>query len=95
MVVVLSEQLAVLIQGPLGDFGQSLLELLPGSFVAYGLQGARGSLGPENPLDRSSLKGLIPDRVLDRPVDIITLVMLLHPQDVASVESAVPGMFFG
>jgi len=95
MVVVLSEQLAVLIQGPLRDFGQSLLKLLPCSFVSYGLQGARGSLCPEDPLDGSSLKGLIPNRVLDRPVDILTLVMLLHPQDVAGVEPAVSGMSFG
>jgi len=78
MVVVLSEQLAVLIQGPLGDLGQGLLKLLPGSFVANGLQGARDRLGPEDPFDGSGLKGLITDRVLDRPVDIITLVVLLH-----------------
>ena len=95
MVLVLSEQLAVLIQGPLGDFGQSLLELVPCSFVPYGLQGARGSLGPKDPLDGSSFKGLIADRVLDRPVDVITLVMLLHPEDVSGVEPAVSGMFFG
>jgi len=95
MVLVLSEQLAVLIQGPLGDFGQSLLKLLPCSFVADGLQGARGSLGPEDPLDGSCLKGLIPDRVLDRPVDILTLVVLLHTQDVAGVKPAVSGMSFG
>jgi len=95
MVVVLSEQLAVLIQGPLRDFGQSLLKLLPCSFVSYGLQGARGSLGPEDSFDGSCLKGLIPDRVLDRPVDVITLVMLLHPQDVSGLEPAVSGMSFG
>src|SRR3990172_1849389 len=83
MVVVLSEQLAVLIQGPLGDFGQDLLKLLPCSFVSYGLQGARQCLGPEDPLDGSCLKGLIPDRVLNRLVDILTLVVLLHPQDVS------------
>ena len=65
MALVLSEQLAVLIQGPLRDFGQSLLKLLPCSFVSYGLQGAWGSLGPEDPLDGSCLKGLIPDGVLE------------------------------
>jgi len=95
MVLVLSEQLAVLIQGPLRDFGQSLLKLLPCSFVSYGLQCARQCLGPEDPLDGSCLKGLIPDRVLDCPVDVLTLVMLLHPQDVSGVEPAVSGMSFG
>ena len=95
MVVILSEQLAVLIQGPLGDFGQSLLKLLPCSFVANGLQGARGRLGPEDPLDRSCLKGLIPDGVFDRPVDILTLVVLLHPQDGSGLEPTVPGISFG
>ena len=84
-----------MIQGPLGDFGQSLLKLQPGSFVANGLQGARGGLGPENPLDGSCLKGLIPDGVFDGPVDILTLVVLLHPQDVSGVEPTVPGLSFG
>ena len=95
MVLVLSEQLAVLIQGPLRDFGQSLLKLLPCSFVSYGLQGTWGRLGPKDPLDGSSFKGLIADRVLDRPVDIITLVMLLHPEDVSGVKPTVSGMSFG
>jgi len=95
MIVILSEQLAVLIQGPLRDFGQSLLKLLPCSFVSYGLQSARGSLGPEDPLDGSSLKGLIADRMLDRPVDILTLVVLLHAQDISGLEPAVTGMSFG
>ena len=95
MVVILSEQLTVLIQGPLGDFGQGLLKLLPCSFVSYGLQGARGSLGPEDPFDGSCFKGLIPDRMLDRPVDVLTLVVLLHPQDVAGVKPAVSGVSLG
>jgi len=95
MVVVLSEQLAVLIQGPLGDWGQGLLKLLPGSFVANGLQGARECLGPEDPLNGPSLKGLIPEGVLDGPVDILTWVMLLHPQDGSGVEPTVSGMSFG
>ena len=64
----------------------------PRSFVSYGLQGPRGSLGPEDPFDGSSFKGLIPDRVLNRLVDILTLVVLLHPQDVSGVEPAVSGM---
>ena len=95
MVVLLSEQVAILIQGPLGDFGQNLLKLLPCSFVANGLQGARGRLGPEDPLDGSCFKSLIPDGVLDRPVDILTLVVLLHPQDVSGLKPAVSGISFG
>jgi len=95
MVLVLSEQLTVLIQGALRDFGQGLFKLLPCSFVSYGLQGARQCLGPEDPLDGSCLKGLIPDRVLDRPVDVLTLVVLLHPQDVAGVKPAVSGVSLG
>ena len=84
-----------MIQGPLGDFGQGLLKRLPGLFVSYGLQSAREGLGPEDPLDRSGLEGLIPDGVFDRPVDILTLVVFLHPQDVSGVKSAVSGMSFG
>ena len=95
MVLVLSEQLAVLIQGPLHDFGQGLLKLLPCSFVSCGLQGARECLGPEDPLDGSSLKGLIPDGVFDRPVDILTLVVFLHAQDVSGMEPAVSRMSLG
>ena len=95
MVVILSEELAVLIQGPLGDFGQSLLKLLPCPFVANGLQGARGRLGPEDPLDGSCLKSLITDGVLNGAVDILTLVMLLHAQDGPGLEPAVSGMSFG
>jgi len=71
------------------------LKFLPCSFVSYGLQGAWGSLGPEDPFDGSSLKGLIPDRVLDRLVDILTLVVLLHTQDVSGVKPAVSGMSLG
>lgn len=33
--------------------------------------------------------------MLDRPVDILTLVVLLHPQDVSGVEPAVSGMSLG
>jgi hypothetical protein len=95
MVMVLSEQLAVLGQEPLGDFGQGLLKLLPGSFVANGLQGARDSLGPEDPFDGSGLKGLIPDGMFDGPVDILTLVVLFHPQDGSGVKPTVSGMSLG
>jgi hypothetical protein len=95
MVVVLSEQLAVLIQGPLGDLGQGLLKLLPGSFVANGLQGARDRLGPEDPFDGSGLKGLIPDGMFDGPVDILTLVLLFHPQDGSGVKPTVTGISLG
>ena len=84
-----------MIQGPLGDLGQGLLKLLPGSFVANGLQGARECLGPQDSFDGSGLKGLILDGVLDGPVDILTLVMLLHPQDGSGVEPTVSGMSFG
>jgi len=95
MVVVLSKQLAILIQGALGDFGQGFLKLLPRSFVSYGLQGAGNNFGPEDPFDRSCLKGLIPDGVFNRPVDVFTLVVLLHPQDVSGLEPAVSGISFG
>ena len=71
------------------------MKLLPCPFVPDGLQGPRGSLGPEDPFDGSSFKGLIPDRVLNRLVDILTLVVLLHPQDVSGVEPAVSGMSLG
>ena len=84
-----------MLQGPLRDLGQNLLKLLPGSFVSYGLQGAGACLGPEDPLDGSSLKGLIPEGVLDRPMDILTLVVFLQPQDVSGVEPTVSRMFLG
>jgi len=71
------------------------LKLLPGSFISYRLQGARDRLGPENPLDGSSFKGLISDGVLDRPVDILTLVVFLQPQDESGVKPAVSGMSLG
>ena len=93
--MILSEELAVLIQGPLGDFGQSLLKLLPCPFVANGLQSTQSRLSPKDPLDGSSLKGLIAEGMLDRLVDILTLVVLLHPQDVSGVEPTVSGMPFG
>jgi len=80
-----------LIQGPLGDFGKGFLKLLSRSFVSYRLQGAGDPLGPEDPLDGSCLKGLIPDGMFDRLVDVLTLVVLLHPQDVSSLEPAVSG----
>ena len=91
---ILSEEFTVLIQGSLGDFRQGLLKLLPCSFVANGLQGARGRLGPQNPFDGSGLKGLIPDGVLDGPVDILTLVVFLHAQDRSGLESTVSGVSF-
>jgi len=84
-----------LVQGPLGDFGQNLLKLLPCSFVANGLQGARGRLGPEDPLDGPGLKGLITDGVLDGPVDILTLIVLLHAQNGSGLEPTVSGVSFG
>ena len=79
MVILLSEQLAVLIQGPLGDLGQSLLKLLPGSFVPYRLQGAGNRLRPKDTLNGSCLKGLIPDGMFHRAMNILALVMFLHP----------------
>ena len=42
-----------------------------------------------------AFKGLIPDGVLDRPVDILTLVGFLQPQDVSGVEPAVSRMSLG
>jgi len=71
------------------------LKLLPCSFVSYRLQGAGGRLGPEDPLDGSCLKGLIPNGVFDRPVDILTLIVLLHPQDISRLEPAVSGIALG
>ena len=83
-----------MIQGSLGDFRQSVLELLPCSFVANRLQGARGRLGPKNPLDGSGLKGLITDGVLKGAVNILTLVMLFHPQNGSSLKPTVSRMPF-
>ena len=79
MVVLLSEQFAVLIQGPLGDFRQGFLKLLPRSLIPYRLQGAGNRLGSEDPLDGSCFKGLVPDGMFHRPMNILTLVMFLHP----------------
>ena len=84
-----------MIQGPLGDFGQGFLKLLPRSFVSYGLQGAGDCLGPEDPLDGSCLQSLIPDGVLNRLVDILTLVMFLHPENVSGLEAAVSRIALG
>ena len=95
IVVVLSEQLAVLIQGPLGDLGQGFLKFLRRSLISYGLQSAGKSLRPEDPFNRSCLKGLIPDGVLHRLVDILTLVMFLHSQNVSGLEPAVSGIALG
>jgi len=84
-----------LIQGPLGDLGQGFLKLLSRSFVSYRLQSAGGRLGPEDPLNGSCLKGLIPDGVFNRLVDVLTLVVLLHPQDISGLEPAVSGIALG
>ncbi len=84
-----------MIQGPLGDFGQGLLKLLPCSFVAYGLQRARDRSGPEDPLDGPCLKSLITDGVLDGAVDILALVVLLHAQDGSGLKPTVSWMSFG
>ena len=84
-----------MLQRPLGDLGQGLLQLPPRPFVADGLQGPRRRFGAQDPFDRSGLKGLIAQGVFDGPVDILTLVMLLHPQDGAGVEPTVAGMSGG
>ena len=70
------------------------MKLFSRPFVSYRLQGAGKSPGPEDPFDGACLEGLISDGVLNCPVDILTLVVFLHPQDVSSVESAVSGMPF-
>ena len=79
----------------MGDFRECLLKLLSRSFVSYRLQGAGGRLGPEDPLDGSCPKGLIPDGMFNRLVDVLTLVVLLHPQDVSGLETAVSGIALG
>jgi len=84
-----------LLQGPLGDLGQGLLQLPPRPFVADGLQGPRRCFSAQDALNRSGLKGLVAQGVFDRPVDILTLVMLLHSQDGAGVEPTVAGMSGG
>jgi hypothetical protein len=84
-----------LFQGPLGDLGQGLLQLPPCPFVADGLQGPRRRFGAQDALDRPSLKGLIPQGVFDRPVDILTLVMLFHPQDGSGLKATVSWMSLG
>lgn len=71
------------------------MQLPPGAFVADGLQGARDRLGPQDALDRSGLKGLVAQRVFHRLVDIVTLVIFLHPQYVSGLEPTVAGMSFG
>ena len=84
-----------MLQGPLGDLRQGLLQLPSRPFVADGLQGPRSRFGAKDPLNRSGLKSLIAQGVFDRPVDILTLVMLLHPQDGSGVEPTVAGMSGG
>jgi hypothetical protein len=68
------------------------LKFLPRSFVTDGLQGAQDRLRPEYPLNCFSLKGLIPKRVLKRPVDVVALIVLLHAEDISGMEPAVSGM---
>ena len=92
MVVTLSEQLTVLLQGPLGDLGESLLQLSPGAFVSDRFQGPRDRPGSQDSLNRSALKSLIAEGVFDRPMDILTLIIFLQPQDGSSVEATVAGM---
>jgi hypothetical protein len=84
-----------LFQGSLGDFRERLLKLFSGPFVSYRLQGAGDRLGPEDPLDGSCLKGLIADGMFDRLMNILALVVLLHPQDGSGLEPTVSGMSFG
>jgi hypothetical protein len=92
---LLSEQFAVFLQRPLCYRRQGLLKLLPPSFVTDGLQCARDSLCPEYPLYGSSLKGLIPESVLKRPVDVVAAIVFFHAEDVPGVESAVAGVLPG
>jgi len=95
MVGTLSEQLTVLLQGPLGDLGESLLQLSPGAFVSDRFQGPRDRLSSQDSLNRSALKSLIAQGVFDRPMDILTLIIFLQPQDGSGVKATVSGMSLG
>jgi hypothetical protein len=95
MIVTLYEQLTVLLQGPLGDLGESLLQLSPGAFVSDRFQGPWDRLGSQDSFDRSALKSLIAEGVFDRPTDILALIIFLQPQDGSGVESTVAGIHCG
>lgn len=71
------------------------MQLSPGAFVSDRFQGPRDRPGPQDSLNRSALKSLIAKGVFDCPMDILTLIIFLQPQDGAGVEPTVAGMSCG
>lgn len=71
------------------------MKLFSRPFVSDRLQGAGDRLGPQDPFDGFCLEGLIANGVFHGPMNILTLVMFFHPQDVSGLEPTVSGMPFG
>ena len=84
-----------MLQGPLGDLGEGLLQLSPGAFISDRFQGPRDRPGSQDSFNRSALKSLIAEGMFDRPMDILTLIIFLQPQDGSGVEATVAGMSLG
>ena len=81
-------------EGPLRDPRQGIFKIPSRSFVPDGLEGALVRFGFEDPLHRSSVKGMIPEGMLERFMDVAAFVVLFHPEDAAGVEAAVSRLLF-
>ena len=81
-------------EGPLRDLRQGIFKIPSGLFVPDGLQGAGLRFRFQDPLHRVSVKGMVPEGMLKRSLDVVAFVVLFHPEDGAGMEAHVLGVLF-